>query len=190
MCKPWRFDSRCHPFYFLINRWRLWSHLIPWELLGCDIARLETLINAFYKATCDKGVDDSFFAFAWPIILQEPSVYVGILPPGDHSEVYIAPPPRASKKSSGKARETNEAEQAASLEPVANSKFQSLGQLKQSYGERLRIAVDSEVLRVTLAGTYAKVCLGWLLLVCIVDVPAVFNAIFNGLHGFATRCTR
>lgn len=84
-------------------------------------------------------------------------MYVGILPPGDYSEVYVARPPRGSKKDSGKAREPTEADQAVSLKPVEDGKSQSLEHLKQLYGERLRVAVDSNVLRVTLAGPHAKV---------------------------------
>lgn len=79
------------------------------------------------------------------------------MPPGDHSEVYVAPPPRGSKKDPGKTREVTDANQVASLEPVEGSKSQALEQLKQLYGERLRIAVDSDVLRVTLAGPNARV---------------------------------
>jgi hypothetical protein len=165
-------------------------YLTPWGTLGCGITRLEALIDAFYQTTCGQGVDGSLFAFAWSIILQEPSVYVGILPPGDHSEVYVAPPPRGSKKNPGKARETTEVDQVASLKPVGNSKSQSLEKLKQLYGERLRIAVDSEVLRATLAGPHAKVCSEWFTLVYITDIPAVLDIIPNGLHGFTVRRTR
>ena len=135
-------------------------------------------------------MDESFFAFAWSIILQEPSVYVGILPPGDHSEVYVASPPRGSKKNSGKTQETADADQAASLEPVEGNKSQALGQLKQTYGERLRIAVDSEVSRATLAGPHARVCPEDISLVYAINIFLVSNAISNGLHGSATHSTR
>ena len=94
----------------------------------------------------------------WSIILQEPSVYVGILPPGNRSEVYVAPPPRASKKDPDKAGEATDADQVATLELVEDGKLQTPDQLKLLYGERLRIAVDSGVLRATLAGPHAKVC--------------------------------
>ena len=117
-------------------------------------------------------------------------MYVGILPPGDHSQVYVAHPPRGSKKDSSKARETTEASQVASLEPVEGSQSHSLQYLKQLYGERLRVAVDSNVLRATLAGPHAKVCPGWYALVCITDIPAVFNVIPDGLHSFAARGSR
>ena len=129
--------------------------------LGCDITRLGALIDVFYRTTLGQGVDGPFFAFVWSIILQEPSVYVGILPPGDYSEVYVARPPRGgNRKDSSKTQETTEAGQVASLEPVEGSESHSLEHLKQLYGERLRIAVDSGVLRTTLAGPHARVCLG------------------------------
>ena len=94
----------------------------------------------------------------WSIVLQEPCVYVGILPPGDHSEVYVAPPPRVSKKDLSKVGEAAEAGRVAGLEPVEDSKSRTLEQLRRLYGERLRVAVDSEVLRATLTGPHAKVC--------------------------------
>lgn len=177
------------PFYFSdIAGDYLWSYLLLGES-GCNITRLEALINAFYQASAGQGVDGSFFAFTWAIILQEPSVYVGILPPGDHSEVYVAPQPRGSKKDT-KTRETADADQVASLEPVENSKTQTLEKLKQTYGERLRIAVDSGVSRTTLAGPHAKVRSQDFVLVCTADIFAVFNAIPNGLHGSAIHRTR
>lgn len=117
-------------------------------------------------------------------------MYVGILPPGDYSEVYVAHPPRGNKKDLGKVRETTEAGQASSLKPVEDGESRSLEHLKQSYGERLRIAVDSGVLRATLAGPHARVCPERLVLVYVTDTPTVFNIIPNGLHSFATRCTR
>jgi len=159
-------------------------------ILGCDITRLEALVDDFYKTTSGQGVGGSFFAFAWSIILQEPSVYVGVLPPGDHSEVYVAPPPRVSKKDPGKARETTDAGQVASLEPVEDSESQSLEQLRQLYGERLRIAVDGQVLRTTLAGPYARVGRQCFVLVYTTDSLVVFDAIPDGLHGSATGRTR
>lgn len=112
------------------------------------------------------------------------------MPPGDHSEVYVAPPPRGSKKDPGKARETTGSSQVASLEPVEDGKSQALEQLKQLYGERLRIAVDSEVLKVTLTGPHARVRLGNFVLACIPNVFTVFNTIPDGLHDSATRRTR
>lgn len=117
-------------------------------------------------------------------------MYVGILPPGDYSQVYVACPPRGNKKDSSKARKTTEAGQVSSLEPVEDSESQSLEHLKQSYGERLRVAVDSGVLRAILAGPHARVCPERFVFVHVTDTPAVFNVIPNGLHSFAVHCTR
>lgn len=117
-------------------------------------------------------------------------MYVGILPPGDHSQVYVARPPRGSKKDSGKAQETVQADQVTSLEAVEGSKSQSLQDLKELYGDRLRIAVDGDVLRATLAGPHARVCPEWSVLVYITDTSVVFNVIPDGLHSFTARCTR
>jgi len=165
-------------------------YLTLWGILGCGITRLEALVDAFYKTTSGQGVDGSFFAFAWSIILQEPSVYVGVLPPGNRSEVYVAPPPRASKKDPSKVGEATDADQVATLELVEDGKSQSLERLRQSYGERLRVAVDREVLRVTLAGPHAKVSLKQFALVYTADIFTVANTIPNGLHGSAARRTR
>ena len=159
-------------------------------VLGCNITRLEALIDAFYKTTSGQGVDGSFFAFAWSIILQEPSVYVGVLPPGNRSEVYVAPPPRTSKKDPTKTGEATDADQVATLERVEDGKSQALELLKRSFGERLRIAVDREDLRVTLAGPHARVCPEQFPLVSTADTFIVPNAIPNGLHGSATCRTR
>jgi len=72
---------------------------------------------------------------------------------------------------------------------VENSKSQALEQLKQTYGERLRIAVDSGVSRATLAGPHAKVRERNSVLVYTTDIFAVFNAVPDGLYGPATRRT-
>ena len=154
-----RLSSSPFLFYFI------WPEILlvystPWVISGCDITRLEVLINAFYQTTTGQGVDGSFFAFAWSVVLQEPSVYVGVLPPGNHSEVYVAPPPRVGKKGPGKPGESVDADRVASLEPVEGSKSRTLEQLRGLYEERLRIAVDIGVLRVTLAGPHARVCPG------------------------------
>jgi oxalate---CoA ligase len=117
-------------------------------------------------------------------------VYVGTLPPGDYSEVYVAPPPRGNKKDSNNARETTEAGQVASLEPVEGDELLSLDHLKRLYGEQLRIAVEGGVLRATLAGPHARVCPRWFVLVCATDNPAVFNVIPDGLHRSTAHCTR
>jgi hypothetical protein len=117
-------------------------------------------------------------------------VYVGVLPPGDYSEVRVAHPPRGSKKVLSNTRETTEAGQVAFLGHVEGSESQPLGHLKQLYGDRLRIAVASGVLRVTLAGPHARVCPDWFVTVYMTDTPAVFNVIPNGLHSFTVNCPR
>ena len=102
----------------------------------------------------------------------------------------MASPPRGSKKDPGKARETANADQVVSLEPMQDGKSQTLERLKQSYGERLRLAVDSEVSRATLAGPHAKVCPEDFAPVHTVNIFVVHDAIPNGLHGSATHSTR
>lgn len=165
-------------------------YLTLWGILGCEITRLEAIVDVFYKTTAGQGVDGPFFAFVWSIIIREPSVYVGILPPGDHSEVYVALPPRGSRKDSGKARETADADQVASLELVEDSESQALEQLKQLYGERLRVAVNSEVLRVTLAGPHARVRRKHSAPVDTTNIFTVFNPVPDGLHGSTIHRTR
>lgn len=114
---------------------------------------------------------------------------VGILPPGDYSEVYVAHPPRGNKKDPGKARETTEAGQVAALELVEGSESQSLEHLKNLYGKRLRIAVNSDVSRATLAGPHARVWLDWFVPVYVADTPAVLNVVPDGLHSFTAHCS-
>lgn len=104
--------------------------------------------------------------------------------------MYVAPQPRGSKKESGKARESTDVGQVSSLKPVENAKSQALEQLKQMYGERLRVAVDSEVSRGTLAGPHAKVRLDHFVRLCTAHTFAVYNAVSNGLHDSAARRTR
>ena len=155
--------------YFAHDYIRIYLTLLVFS--GCDITRLEALINTFYRTTGGQRVDASLFAFAWSIILKEPSVYVGTLPPGDHSEVYVAPPPRGGKKDAGKVRETTEGGKVASLEPVKDSKSLPLEQLRQLYGKQLRIAVDSGVVRLNLAGPHARVSPKWSVTAYIYDIP-------------------
>lgn len=103
--------------------------------------------------------------------------------------MYVAPQPRGSKKESGKARESADVGQVSSLEPVEDGRFQALEQLKQAYGERLRVAVDSEVSRATLAGSHAKVRSGDFVRLYAAHTFVVYNALSNGLHDSAARRT-
>ena len=101
--------------------------------------------------------------------------------------MYVAPQPRGGKKEAGKARESADAGQVSSLEPVENGKSQALEQLKQTYGERLRVAVDSEVSRATLAGPHAKVHPDHFVRLCTAYTFTVYNTVSNGLHDSAAR---
>lgn len=104
-----------------------------------------------------QSLDDSYHAFVWSLVAQQPSVCVGVLPDGQNAEVYIPPQPRASKKSKNNDDTQNEELAAVKLELISDANYRTLEELLQMYGGRLRIAVDPEACFVAITGSHAKV---------------------------------
>lgn len=126
--------------------------------LGCNVSRLREFIAGFYASQHDYSqlVDDPFCAFVWSIVVQQPSVRVGTLPPGLISEVYIAPQTSAKRKAAAKGEELVEGVP-PSLVLVEDARHRHLQDLKGEYGDNLRIAVDPETSFTAITGSHIKV---------------------------------
>jgi len=107
-------------------------------------------------ATHPQTVDDSFCAFVWSVIAQQPTVRVGTIPPGAATEVYIAPQTSARKKAVAKGEEVVE-EQAPTLDVLPDATNRSLDDLKREYGDGLRIAVDPATSFAAITGSHLRV---------------------------------
>jgi len=121
---------------------------------------LEDFINEFYHKNVAQTVDDGYCAFVWSVIVQEPTVRVGVLPPGEHTEVYVALQRSAQKKAKKKGEEVVE-DPVAALSIVPDATMRGLDQLKAEYGDSLRIAVDPETSFAAITGSHIRVCLSY-----------------------------
>lgn len=107
-------------------------------------------------ATHPQTVDDSFCAFVWSVIAQQPTVRVGTIPPGAATEVYIAPQTSARRKAEAKGEEVVE-EDAPVLDVLPDATNRSLDDLKREYGDGLRIAVDPATSFAAITGSHLRV---------------------------------
>ncbi|KAG9314611.1 hypothetical protein JVU11DRAFT_5415 [Chiua virens] len=125
--------------------------------LGCNVSRLRDFIVGFYASHDDPSqlIDDPFCTFVWSIVVQQPSVRVGALPPGLVSEVYIAPQTSAKRKAAAKGEELVEAAP-PSLRLVEDARHRHLDDLKREYGDNLRIAVDPETSFAAITGSHIR----------------------------------
>lgn len=126
--------------------------------LGCNVSRLRDFIAGFYSSQDDhpQHVDDAFCAFVWSLVVQQPSVRVGTLPPGSISEVYIAPQTSARRKAAAKGEELTEGAP-SSLVLVEDARHRHLEDLRREYGDHLRIAVDPETSFAAITGSHIRV---------------------------------
>ncbi|KAI1797576.1 hypothetical protein LXA43DRAFT_1126097 [Ganoderma leucocontextum] len=132
--------------------------------LGCDISRLRDFISDFYSASSSgrvegQNVDDAFCAFVWSVIVQQPGVRVGTVPPGSSTEVYIAPQASAIKKAKAKGEDTTAAEEpapATGLDIVDDAAIRPLEDLRKQYGDALRVAADPETTLAALTGSHIR----------------------------------
>ncbi|KAI8995421.1 hypothetical protein BD414DRAFT_410090 [Trametes punicea] len=135
---------------------------------GCDLSRLRDFIVDFYAHPSEtsgdrvqgrkQNVDDAFCAFVWSVIVQQPAVRVGTVPEGTSAEVCIAPQASASKKAKAKGEEAVEDEvaPASALQVIPDANIRPLNDLKNEYGDRLRIAVDPETTFAALTGSHTR----------------------------------
>ena len=122
--------------------------------------RLHDFITEFYAHSgAEQTVDEAYCAFVWSVVVQHPEVRVGVAPEGG-LEVYIAPQAAKVVQRRQKGKATEEVEQnneVAQLELVEDAALRSLDDLKQEYGDKLRIAVDPERSLVAITGSHIKV---------------------------------
>lgn len=113
---------------------------------------------SFYTidATHPQTVDDSFCAFVWSLIVQQPTVRVGTIPQGAATEVYIATQTSAKRKAAAKGEEIVQ-ELTPSLNVVPNAMIRPLEDLKAEFGDSLRIAVDSDTSFAAITGSHLRV---------------------------------
>lgn len=124
---------------------------------GCNVSRLRDFILDFYaRSEQAQVVDDALCAFVWSVVVQQPNVRVGIVPPDVDWEVYIAPQPSTKRKGKGQT-EGEEDGQPVSLQVIPDAAIKPLEELVRQYGNTLRIAVDPETSFVAISGSHARV---------------------------------
>lgn len=132
--------------------------LLNYTRIGCNVSRLKDFIVAFYNNYDgpQQVVDDAFCAFLWSIVVQQPAVRVGVVPPGTTSEVYIAPQTSAKRKAAAKGEDVVE-DTPPVLQIIEDAREHTLEELKHRYGDDLRIAVDPETSFVAITGSHIRV---------------------------------
>lgn len=111
-------------------------------------------------------VDDAYCAFVWSVVAQHPEVRVGTVPEGS-VEVPIAPRQRqkekgaeqekGSKKSKGPSKAKEDDAAVVQLQLIPDAALRSLDELKEEYGDALRIAVSPERSLVAITGSHFRV---------------------------------
>ena len=132
----------------------------PDHTLGSNVSRLKDFILDFYAeagtSTHTQNPDDAFCSFVWSLVVQQPTVLIGLIPPGLTSEVWIAPQTSAKRKAKVLGVEHIETTP-SKLDPIADPKYTPLDLLQQAYGERLRIAAEPESIFSAITGTHIRV---------------------------------
>ncbi|KAJ7042665.1 hypothetical protein C8F04DRAFT_1390618 [Mycena alexandri] len=126
--------------------------------LGCNVSRLRDFVIDFYAHSTNTGAqnpDDAFCAFVWSLVVQQPTVIVGTVPEGVTTEVWIAPQNSAKKKAKAKGEELVEVVP-AKLDVVPDAKNRSLDDLRQEYGDNLRLAANPEATYAAITGTHIR----------------------------------
>ncbi|KAG7450158.1 uncharacterized protein BT62DRAFT_884415 [Guyanagaster necrorhizus] len=127
--------------------------------LGSNPSRLKDFIVDFYShnsSSAAQNTDDSFCAFVWSLVVQQPNVLVGTKPAGVNSEVWIAPQTSAKRKANAKGEAFVET-RPAQLETIADAKSRTLEGLIKEYGDDLRIAVDPDSIYAAITGSHIRV---------------------------------
>lgn len=122
--------------------------------------------------THTQNPDDAFCSFVWSLVVQQPTVLIGLVPPGLTSEVWIAPQTSAKRKAKILGLENIETSP-SKLDPINDPKFTPLDLLRQAYGERLRIAVEPESIFSAITGTHIRV--SHLLFIFIISIHGFFS---------------
>ncbi|KAL5495552.1 hypothetical protein ACEPAI_1015 [Sanghuangporus weigelae] len=127
--------------------------------LGCNVSRLRDFVGDFYSSriSMHQNLDDSYHTFVWSLVAQHPSVRIGLFPLGQTADIYIPPQPRVSKQ--GKNRQDDvqtDGSIAGALDLIPNASHFPLHELVRIYGDRLRIALDSETCFEAVTGSHAR----------------------------------
>ena len=116
-------------------------------------------MRGFYESHSSahiQNVDDAFCAFVWSLIVQQPTVRVGLMPEGVTSEVWIAPQTSAKRKANARG-EAHVEMQPSELSVVSDAKLRPLAELQAEYGDKLRIACDSDAIYASITGSHIRV---------------------------------
>lgn len=128
--------------------------------LGSEPSRLDVFIKDFYEKHpgYTQNIDHNFNAFVWSLVVQQPTIRVGIVPNGLTTEVFVAPQPSAIKKAKaqGKAKTEVTEEDRPRLELIADAATRSFDDLKAEFRQALRIAVDPEEIFAAITGSHVK----------------------------------
>lgn len=125
-------------------------------LSGCDVSRLRDFVSDFFSqhtASLTQNVDEAYLVFVWSLIVQQPTVRIGVVPPGVPTEVFVAPQNNKTKARDG----DTEPAQVTQLDIIPEAKSKSLAELKIQYGDTLRIAVNGESSFVAITGLHHRV---------------------------------
>ncbi|KAH9486640.1 Transcription factor tau subunit sfc3 [Psilocybe cubensis] len=126
--------------------------------LGSNVSRLKDFIVDFYAHTNSshtQNPDDTFCAFVWALVVQQPSTIVGVVSPELGSEVWIAPRTSAMRKAQARGEDHVE-QQPPQLDPISEPKTTSLDTLQHAYGDRLRIAVEPDSIFAAITGSHIR----------------------------------
>jgi hypothetical protein len=126
--------------------------------VGCDVSRLGAFVTGFYTQNPlrSQKVDEAFHAFFWSVLVQQPTVRIGTLPPGAATEVYVAPQVGVKRKAKTRGEELVE-EVASALDIIPDAQNRSLDSLKREYGDALRVAVDPNTSFAAITGSHIRV---------------------------------
>jgi transcription factor C subunit 3 len=123
---------------------------------GCNVSRLKDFIVDFYATSLyPQNADDSFCAFVWSLVVQQPSVRIGTVPAGITSEVWVAPQVSAKRKATAKGEEFVPVTP-FHLDIVPDAKSRQLSDLISEYGDQLRIALDPDSIYAAITGTHLR----------------------------------
>lgn len=113
-------------------------------------------MDFYAHASHPQIANDAFCGFIWSLVVQQPTVIMGLLDPSIKSQVWIAP--QVSSKRKAVASGTDHVEsRPPTLEPVPQPKTTPLEQLREIYGDRLRLAVAPEAIFAAITDSHIRV---------------------------------
>lgn len=120
---------------------------------------MKDFIVDFYAHTSTshaQNLDDTFCAFVWALVVQQPTVIVGLISPNLISEVWIAPQTSAKRKAQARGEDHIE-QRPPKLDPIPEPKTTSFDTLHHAYGDRLRLAVEPDAIFAAITGSHIRV---------------------------------